>query len=214
MQVKFREGVPEEVRNKVREFLLAAGFTEAMYGLPVDYAPMCQYLYENGCVAPIHVYGIEVLPVETWVKEEVASFPPEKAEHYGKIFREVLTKRGFPAEKIDQWMKDATIGKRAPICIADSGETAERPCKPDYKECISDILKKYPELSRQAQNGSRKAKRDIVAICLYRLRGYLNPKLAFIYLDKMEKLAKSTDAQKENPVCSTLSSPSSSSSPR
>ena len=157
------------------------------------------------------MYGIEVLPVETWVKEEVASFPPEKAEHYGKILREALTRRGFPAEKIDQWMKDATIGKQASIGIA---EPAERPCKPDYKECISDILKKYPDLSRQARNGSRKAKRDIVAICLYRLRGYLNPKLAFIYLDKMEKLAKSTDAQKEPSACSTPSSPSSSSSPR
>lgn len=214
MQVKFREGVPEEVQNKVREFLLTAGFTEAMYGLPVNYAPMCQYLYENECVAPIHVYGIEVLPVETWVKEEIASFPPDKAGHYGKLLRESLTRRGFPADKIDKWMNDATIGKRAPICISDSGETAEKPCKPDYKECISEILKKYPDLSRQAQQGSRKAKRDIVAICLHRLNGYLNPKLAFIYLDTMEKLAKSANRQKESPTCSTHSSPSSSSSPR
>jgi len=208
MQVRFREGVPEEVRNKVHEFLLEAGFTEAMYGLPVNYAPMCQYLYENGCVAPIHVYGIEVLPVETWVREEVASFPPEKAEHYGKILREALARRGFPAENIDRWMKDATVGRQAPTCIP---ETPERPGKPDFKECISEILKKYPELARQAQNGDRKAKIDIVARCLYRLRGYLNPKLAFIYLDKMEKLAKSANPQTEPATCSTLSSSSSSS---
>ena len=197
MQVRFREGVPEEVQNKVREFLLTASFTEAMYGLPVNYAPMCQYLYENGCVAPIHVNSIEVLPAETWVKEEVASFPPDKAEHYGKILRESLSRRGFPGEKIDKWMNDATTGKRATICIADSGEPAERPCNPDYKECISEILKKYPDLSRQAQQGSRKAKRDIVAICRHRLKGYLNPKLAFIYLDTMEKLSKSANRQKE-----------------
>lgn len=214
MQVKFREGVPEEVHNKVREFLLTAGFTEAMYGLPVNYAPMCQYLYENECVAPIHMYGIEVLPMETWVKEEVASFPPDKAEHYGKILRESLTRRGVPTEKIEKWMNDATIGKRDAICIADSGETAERPCKPDYKECVSEILKKNSNLSRQAQNGSLKAKRYIVALCLHRFNGYINPTLAFNYLDTMEKLAKSANHPKESTTCSTHSSPSSSSSPR
>lgn len=204
MQVKFREGVPEEVRQKVREFMLAAGFDEAIYGFPVSYAPMCQYLYENECVAPIHVYGIEVLPVGTWVKEEVSTFPPDKAEYYGKILRESLAGRGFPPEKIDRWMDDATAGKRK----------AERPCNPDYKECISEILRKYPSLAMEAQNGSRKAKRDIVAICLHRLNGYLNPKFAFIYLDTLEKLAKSANPQKEPDPCSTPSSSSSSSSPR
>ncbi len=210
MQVKFREGVPEEVRSKVREFLLAAGFTEALYGLPVNYATISQYLYENECVAPIHVYGIEVLPVETWVKEEVASFPPDKEECYGKILRESLAKRGFPTEKIDKWMNDAANSKRAALRIAGRDDTG----KQDYKECISDILKKYTGLSRQAQQGSRKAKRDIVAMCLHRFNGYLNPKLAFNYLDTLEKLAKSANPQKESPACSTRSSPSSSSSPR
>jgi hypothetical protein len=204
MQVKFREGVPEEIQDKIREFLFAAGFTEAMYGFPVNYVEMCQYLHENDCIAAIHVYGIEVLPAETWVKEEVASFPPDTAEYYKKLLRESLARKGFPTEKIDKWMDDATVGKRM----------AEKPCNPDYKKCISEILKKFPNLSRQAQNGSRKAKRDIVALCLHRLNGYLNPKFAFIYLDTLEKLAKSANPQKESATCSTPSSSSSSFSPR
>ena len=104
MQVRFREGVPEEVRQKVYEFFQSATVTEAICGIPVSIAPLYPYLYEHNCHAAIRMYGYEILPIDVWVKEEIASFPPEHDAYYRSILRQCLIRMGFKECDIDRWM--------------------------------------------------------------------------------------------------------------
>jgi hypothetical protein len=104
MQVRFREGVPEEVRQKVREFIQSATVDEAICGVPVSLEPLYTYLYENKCHAVIHAYGYEILPIDVWVNEEIASFTPENDAYYRSILRQCLIRMGFKECDIDRWM--------------------------------------------------------------------------------------------------------------
>jgi hypothetical protein len=104
MQVKFREGVSEEVRQKVHEFFQSATVTEVTWEVPVSLEPLYTYLYENKCHAAIHSYGYEILPIDVWVKEEIASFPPEHDAYYRSILRQCLIRMGFKECDIDRWM--------------------------------------------------------------------------------------------------------------
>ena len=48
---------------------------------------------------------IEIVPIEEWVKEEIASFPPKSAAYYGYILHDHLVRMGYPLEKVNKWMK-------------------------------------------------------------------------------------------------------------
>lgn len=104
-RVKFRKGVTEEVRHEVREFMRDMVFYEADTGMAASLAPMFSYLNEKGYHAVFHVDCIEIVPIEEWVKEEIASFPPKSAAFYGYILHDHLVRMGFPIEKINEWMK-------------------------------------------------------------------------------------------------------------
>jgi hypothetical protein len=104
-RVKFRKGVTEEVRREVREFMRDKVFYEADTGMAASWAPMFTYLTEKGYHAVFHVDCIEIVPIEEWVKEEIASFPPKSAAFYGYILHDHLVRMGFPSEKVNEWMK-------------------------------------------------------------------------------------------------------------
>jgi hypothetical protein len=104
-RVKFRKGVTEEVRQEVREFMRDKVFYEADTGMAASLAPMFTYLTEKGYHAVFHVDCIEIVPIEEWVKEEIASFPPKSAAFYGYILHDHLVRMGFPSEKVNEWMK-------------------------------------------------------------------------------------------------------------
>lgn len=103
-RVKFRKGVTEEVRQEVREFMRGKVFYEAETGMAASFAPMASYLTEKGYHAVFHVDCIEIEPIEEWVKEEIASFPPKSAAYYGYILHDHLVRMGYPPEKINEWM--------------------------------------------------------------------------------------------------------------
>lgn len=104
-RVKFREGVTEEVRREVRDFMRDKVFYEAYTGMAASLAPMFTYLTEKGYHAVFHVDCIEIVPIEEWAKEEIASFPPKSAAFYGYILHDHLVRMGFPSEKVNEWMK-------------------------------------------------------------------------------------------------------------
>ena len=103
--VKFRKGVAEEVRQEVREIMCGKVFYEAYTGMAASLAPMFTYLAEKGYHAVFHVGCIEIVPIEEWVKEEIASFPPKSAAFYGYILHDHLVRMGFPSEKVNEWIK-------------------------------------------------------------------------------------------------------------
>ena len=78
---------------------------EADTGMAASLAPMFTYLVEKGYHAGFHVDCIEIVPIEEWVKEEIASFPPKSAAFYGYILHDHLVRMGFPSEKVNEWMK-------------------------------------------------------------------------------------------------------------
>jgi len=104
-QVKFRKGVTEEVRQEVREFMRGKVFYEAYTGMAASLAPMFTYLTEKGYHAVFHVDCIEIVPIEEWAKEEMASWPPNSAAFYGYILHDHLVRMGFPIEKVNAWMR-------------------------------------------------------------------------------------------------------------
>ena len=99
-RVKFRKGVTEEVRREVRKFMRGKVFYEADTGMAASLAPMFMYLTEKGYRAVFHVDCIEIVPINEWVKEEIASFPPNSAAFYGYILHDHLVRMGYPLEKI------------------------------------------------------------------------------------------------------------------
>lgn len=103
-RVKFRKGVTEEVRHEVREIMCGKVFYEAYTGMAASLAPMFTYLAEKGYHAVFHVDCIEIVPIEEWVKEEIASFPPKSAAFYGYILHDHLVRMGFPSEKVNEWI--------------------------------------------------------------------------------------------------------------
>lgn len=104
-RVKFRKDVTEEVRREVREFMRDKVFYEADTGMAAYLTPMFTYLTEKGYHAVFHVDCIEIVPIEEWVKEEIASFPAKDAAYYGYIMHDYLVRMGYPPEKINEWMK-------------------------------------------------------------------------------------------------------------
>lgn len=104
-RVKFRKGVTEEVRHEVREIMCGKVFYEAYTGMAASLAPMFTYLAEKGYHAVFHVDCIEIVPIEEWVKEEIASWPVKDAAFYGYILHDHLVRMGFPIEKVNEWMK-------------------------------------------------------------------------------------------------------------
>lgn len=104
-RVKFRKGVTEEVRQEVREFMRGKVFYEADTGMVASLTPMFSYLTEQGYHAVFHADCIEIVPIEEWVKEEIASFPPKSAAYYGYILHDHLVRMGYPPEKINEWMR-------------------------------------------------------------------------------------------------------------
>ena len=104
-RVKFRKGVTEEVRHEVREIMCGKVFYEAYTGMAASLAPMFTYLAEKGYHAVFHVDCIEIVPIEEWVKEEIASWPAKDAAYYGYILYDHLVRMGFPSEKLNEWMK-------------------------------------------------------------------------------------------------------------
>lgn len=104
-QVKFRKDVTEEVRQEVREYMRGKVFYEADTGMAASLAPMLTYLTEKGYRAVFHVDCIEIVPIEEWVKEEIASWPAKDAAYYGYILHDHLVRMGFPLEKINEWMR-------------------------------------------------------------------------------------------------------------
>lgn len=104
-RVKFRKGVTEEVRQEVREFMRDKVFYEADTGMVASLAPMFTYLTEKGYHAVFHVDCIEIVPIEEWAKEEIASFPPKSSAFYGYILHDHLVRMGYPLEKVNEWIK-------------------------------------------------------------------------------------------------------------
>ena len=104
-RVKFRKGVTEEVRQEVREFMRDKVFYEADTGMVASMTPLMHYLTEKGYHWVYHANYMEIVPIEEWVKEEVASLPPKSAAFYGYILHDHLVKMGFPVEKVNEWMK-------------------------------------------------------------------------------------------------------------
>ena len=104
-RVKFREGVTEEVRREVREFMRDKVFYEADTGMAASLAPMFTYLTEKGYLSVLHAECIEIVRIEEWVKEEIASWPAKDAAYYGYILHDYLVRMGYPIEKVNDWMK-------------------------------------------------------------------------------------------------------------
>lgn len=104
-RVKFRKGVTEEVRQEVREFMRGKVFYEADTGMAASLSPMFAYLTEKGYHTVFHADCIEIVPIEEWVKEEIASWPAKDAAYYGYVLHDHLVRMGYPLEKINEWMK-------------------------------------------------------------------------------------------------------------
>ena len=102
--VKFRKEVPEEVREKVREFMHAKAVCEAMTGVAAPIEDLYSYLFEEGFYMTIHVYGFEILTLADWVKEELKAYPDQ---HTRGIIRKHLVEHGVTGEKVDELMKEA-----------------------------------------------------------------------------------------------------------
>lgn len=105
MNVKFRDGVTEEVREHVREFMRGSAFCEADSGMVASMVPLMHYLTEKGYHWAYHVNYMEIIPIEEWVKEEIASWPASKAAFYGYILHDHLVKMGFQSEDVNKWMQ-------------------------------------------------------------------------------------------------------------
>ena len=105
MNLKFREGVSEEVQDKVRTFMHDVSFTEFFDGVSASYAPLYQFLVEVSCHAVFHGDYMEIMPMDVWVKEEIASWPPNYSAYYGYILHDYLVRAGFPIDKVNEWMR-------------------------------------------------------------------------------------------------------------
>lgn len=104
-RVKFRKGVTEEVRQEVREFMRDKVFYEADTGMAASLAPMFSYLTEKGYHTVFHADCIEIVPIDEWVKEEIASWPAKDAAYYSYVLHDHLVRMGYPLEKVNAWMR-------------------------------------------------------------------------------------------------------------
>lgn len=76
------------------------------------------------------------------------------------------------------------IGKKVAEVIAETGETAEqviatiglKPCMPEVREVLN-IIMQFPDLCREAKNGSDKAMHELVGRCMRASGGRLNPNM-------------------------------------
>jgi hypothetical protein len=48
---------------------------------------------------------MEIMPMDVWVKEEIASWPPNYSAYYGYILHDYLVRAGFPIDKVNEWMR-------------------------------------------------------------------------------------------------------------
>lgn len=102
--VKYRKDVPEKIRYNVGEFMHGKEYYETDTGVTAPMDGLFQYLLEEGYRAEVRSYGIEVLPLADWVKEEVATYPDQKSKG---IIKKHLMAHGVPEEKVDEMMRQA-----------------------------------------------------------------------------------------------------------
>lgn len=99
---------------------------------------------------------------------------------------------------------NAKIGKMLAEVIAETGETAEhvikavglKQCMPDYEDVLKNImlfLMKFPDLYKEAKNGSEKAMNELVGQCMRESGGKLNPNMvrsAILNFDSIMKTSR------------------------
>lgn len=76
------------------------------------------------------------------------------------------------------------IGKKVATIIAETGETAEhvintvglKQCMPDGEDVLS-LIQQFPDLCKEAKNGSDKAMHELVWRCMRVSGGKLNPNM-------------------------------------
>ena len=102
--VKFRKEVPEKIRNAVRDYMRGKELCELQTGVAEPISGLHQYLIDEGYRVVVHVYGLEIVPLKDWVKEEIAAYPDRKDRD---ILRKHLVKCGYSAEKVDELMKES-----------------------------------------------------------------------------------------------------------
>lgn len=89
------------------------------------------------------------------------------------------------------------IGKRVAEVIAETGETAEqviatiglKPCIPDVREVLNCMIQ-FPDLYKDAKNGSDKAMHELVGRCMRASGGRLNPNMVRDYIANFESQVK------------------------
>lgn len=89
------------------------------------------------------------------------------------------------------------IGKRVAEVIAETGKTAEqviatiglKPCIPEVREVLNCMMQ-FPDLYKDAKNGSDKATNELVGQCMRKSGGRLNPNVVRNYIANFESLVK------------------------
>lgn len=89
------------------------------------------------------------------------------------------------------------IGKNVAEVIAETGETAEqviatiglKPCIPEIREILNSIMQ-FPDLYKDAKNGSDKAMHELVGRCMRDSGGRLNPNMVRNYIANFESHVK------------------------
>ena len=102
--VKFRDAISEEARVFVRDFLRSADYYEHDTGVVASYMGLYEYLRKCEYHAVFHIDCLEIVPIKDWVKEEVASFPSDKAPYYKSLLFKHLVNQGFSSEEVEGWL--------------------------------------------------------------------------------------------------------------
>lgn len=97
--VRFRKEVPEDVRNAVLDYMRGKALCEAETGVAAPLDGLHGYLSKREFRMVVHAYGIEIVPLSDWIKEEVHTFSDMESRD---ILRKHLEGCGVPTERLDE----------------------------------------------------------------------------------------------------------------
>lgn len=103
MRIEFHPDVPAEIRKAVVDAVRAKEVTEGLTGMVCDISDIWIDLLREGYKMVIHVYGYEVMPLDAFIRKDMADYSDNTCpslSKYKEIVYKSLMNNGLTPEDI------------------------------------------------------------------------------------------------------------------